>query len=103
VVLGLERAGRGHGDLDPAHAAANLGTDLQELETDRAAGGGGELGEPKADPPERLAQDVSEGGEPKPELVGASGRGGGPVGEQVELLAAPGQPPVVAPGSQASP
>ena len=86
MVLGLERAGRGHGDLDPAHAAADLGADLQELQTDGTAGGGGELGEPEPDPPERLEQDVGEGREPQPELVGAHGGGGGATGEQVELL-----------------
>jgi selenocysteine lyase/cysteine desulfurase len=43
-------AGRGHGDLDAAHAEPHLGADLQELEPDGAAGGGGELGVPEADP-----------------------------------------------------
>ena len=32
MVLGLERAGGGHRDFDPAHAAADLSADLQELE-----------------------------------------------------------------------
>jgi len=41
-----------------------MGTDLQELEPDGAAGGARELGVAKADPAERLEQDVSEGCEP---------------------------------------
>ena len=37
-------AGRGHGDLDAADADPHQRADLEELETDRAAGGLGELG-----------------------------------------------------------
>jgi hypothetical protein len=32
LVLILVGAGGGHGDLDPAHAGPDLGTDLQQLE-----------------------------------------------------------------------
>ena len=39
VILGLVGERRGHGDFDPAHAAAYLGADLEQLEADRAAGG----------------------------------------------------------------
>ena len=46
----------------------------------------GELGEPEPNPPERLDQDVGEGREPEPELVGAHGGGRRAIGEQVELL-----------------
>ena len=62
VVLGLIRAGGGHGDLDPAHAEPHLGADLQELAPDRAAGGGGELGVAEPDPAPRVEQDVGKGG-----------------------------------------
>jgi hypothetical protein len=55
VVLGLVGAGRGHGDLDAAHAAAHLGADL---EPDGAAGCSGELDVPEPDPPQRLEQDI---------------------------------------------
>jgi branched-chain amino acid transport system substrate-binding protein len=79
-------AGGGHGDLDPAYALAHLRADLQELEADGAAGGGGELGVSEPDPAQRFEQDVSEGREPKPELVGAHGRRRRAVGEQIELL-----------------
>jgi transposase len=51
-----------------------------------AAGGGRELRVPQADPPERLEQDIGEGREPQAQLVGAHGRRGGAIGEQVELL-----------------
>ena len=86
VVLGLVGAGRGHRDLDPAHAAPHLGADLQQLEPDGAAGRGGELGVAQADAPERLEQHISEGREPQPELVGAYGCGRGARSEEIELL-----------------
>ena len=41
VILGLVGAGGGHRDLDATHADADLGADLEELEPDRATGGGG--------------------------------------------------------------
>ena len=84
VVLGLVRAGRGHGDLDPAHALAHLGADLQELEPDRAAGGAGELGVAQTDAAQSFEQHIGKGRKPQPELVGAHGRRGGAIGEQVE-------------------
>src|SRR6476659_7061018 len=102
VVLVAVGAGRGHGDLDAAHAGPDLGADLQELQADGAAGGGGELGVAQADAPQRFHQHVGEGGEPEPELVRPHRRSRRAIGEQVQLLAAPGRPPVVAPGSQAS-
>jgi len=85
-VLGLVGERRGHGDFDPAHAFAHLGADLHQLEPDGAAGRGGELGVTQTDPPERLEQDVSEGRELQPELVGAQGPGRRAIGEQIELL-----------------
>ena len=42
--LRLPGVAGGHGELDAAHADADLGADLEELEADGAAGGGGELG-----------------------------------------------------------
>ena len=86
VVLGLVRAGRGHGNLDPAHAHSHLGTDLQELEPDGAAGRAGELGVAEPDPAQRVEEDVGEGREPEPKLIGAHSGRRGTVGEQVELL-----------------
>jgi hypothetical protein len=70
-----------------------MGADLQELEPDGAAGRSGELGMAQADAAERLEQDIGEGGEPQPQLVGAHGGRRGAIGEQIELLAAPGRPP----------
>ena len=46
----------------------------------------GELGVAQADPAQRREQDVGEGREPQPELVGAHGRCRRAIGEQVELL-----------------
>ena len=46
----------------------------------------GELGVAQADPAQRLEQDVGEGREPQPQLVGAHGGGRRAIGEQVELL-----------------
>src|SRR3712207_9365772 len=43
--LVLVRVRRGHGDLDAADGAADLGADPEESEAERAAGGLGELGE----------------------------------------------------------
>jgi hypothetical protein len=63
VELGLIRAGRRHGDLDPADAEADLGADLQKLEPDGAAGGGGELGVAEPDPAQRIEQHIGEGRE----------------------------------------
>ena len=79
-------AGRGHGDFDPAHALAHLGADLEELEPDGAAGGGRELGVAQANAAQRLEQNIGEGREPQPELVGADGRRGRAIGKEIELL-----------------
>ena len=59
---------------------------FKQLEADGAAGGAGELGVAQADPAQRLEQDIGEGREPQPELVGAHGRRRRAIGEQVELL-----------------
>jgi hypothetical protein len=64
VVLGLVGAGGGHRDLDPAHAFADLGADLQQLEPDGAAGGAGELGVAQADAAQSIEQDIGKGREP---------------------------------------
>jgi hypothetical protein len=63
-----------------------MGADLQELEPDRAAGGGGELSVAQTDPAQRLEQHIGKGRQPQPELIGAHGRGRRAIGEQVELL-----------------
>jgi hypothetical protein len=86
VVLGLVRAGGGHGNLDPAHALANLGADFQEPEPDGAAGGIGQLRVAQADAAQRREQNIGERRESQPELVGAQGRRRRAIGEQVELL-----------------
>ena len=86
VILGLVGAGRGHGDLDAAHADANMGADLEELEPNGATGGAGQLGVPEPDPAQPIEQDVGEGREPQAQLVGAHRRCGRAIGEQVELL-----------------
>ena len=44
-------AGRGHGDLDAADRDADLRSDLQELETDGAAGRGSKPGVSESDAP----------------------------------------------------
>ena len=49
LVLGLIGEGRGHGELDAAHAGAHQRPDLQELEADGAARGAGELRMGQAD------------------------------------------------------
>jgi hypothetical protein len=49
AVLGLVREGRGHGELDAAHAGAYKRANLQQLEADGAAGGAGELSVGEAD------------------------------------------------------
>jgi hypothetical protein len=63
----------------------------------------GELGEPEADPPERLEQDVGEGREPEPELVGAHGGGRGATGEPVAWPPGRGTGPQPRSGGQAAP
>ena len=49
AVLGLVGEGRGHGELDAAHAGAHKRADLQQLEADGAAAGAGELSVGEAD------------------------------------------------------
>ena len=74
-----------HGDFDPARRDHHARSDFEELQAQRAGGGAGQAGAG-----ERAAQrgheDGCEGGEEEPELVGGEAGGGGPVGEQVELL-----------------
>ena len=77
---------RGHGELDPPHAAAHQGADLQELQADGAAGGVGKPGVAERDPAQLVEQHVGHRREPKAELVGRHGRRRAAVGEQVELL-----------------
>src|SRR6476469_1760164 len=55
VLIG---AGRGHRELDAAHADPDEGADLQELQADGAAGGLGELGVLEGDATQRAQQHV---------------------------------------------
>lgn len=71
----------GTGDADTPSAEPDLGADLEELESDRAACG--ETGSGKCDTPQGGEQDIGHGGEPEAKLVGA--HGGGAVSEEVEL------------------
>ena len=64
----------------------HLGADLQELEPDGAAGRGRELGVAQAGAAQRVEQDIGERREPQPELIGAHGRGGRPIGKEIERL-----------------
>ena len=58
TVLGLIGKGRGHGQLDAAHAGAHQRPDLQKLQADGAAGGAGELGVLEADAAQRTDEDI---------------------------------------------
>ncbi len=67
-----------------------MGTGRGDGEVDAAGGGDrgvGELGMLQGDAAQGLDQDIGHGREVKPQLVGAHGCRGGPVGEQLELLA----------------
>ena len=55
-LLVLARKRRGHGELDPAAADRDEGTDLEQAQ--RAAGGLGERGVPQPDPAQRAHQDL---------------------------------------------
>ena len=49
---------RGHRELDPADADANLGTDLEQLQADGAACGVGEAGRGQGDAAQRADKDI---------------------------------------------
>jgi len=70
---------------DPADADANLGANFEQLQADGAACGVGEAGRDQGDAAQRADKDIGHRGQPKPQLVGAHGAGGGSVGEQIEL------------------
>ena len=57
--LRLPGVGGGHGELDAACADADQGADLQELQADGAAGGGGELGNWVSTRPMGLSAQIS--------------------------------------------
>jgi hypothetical protein len=57
VVLGPIGEGRGHGELDAAHAGAHQGADFEQLEANVAAGGCDELGMDEADAAQGADQD----------------------------------------------
>src|SRR5439155_24177212 len=81
----LPGAGESHGELDASHADPHHGTDLEQLEAERAAGRFGKLGVRKADATQHAEQDIARGREPQAELIGAHRGGRGAVGEQIEL------------------
>ena len=72
-------------ELHAAHAHGDHRADLQQPEPDRVRAGARELGAGEPEPPQRLHQHVGGRGEPQPQLVGAEGRGGEPIGKQIEL------------------
>src|SRR6266508_2990047 len=83
-VLGA-RASRRHGDLDATDADAHECTDLEQLETNGAAGGFRELGVVQADPAQGAEQHISHGMEPQAQLVGAHRGGRGAIRIEIEL------------------
>jgi len=64
-------------DPDAADGDADQGGDLEEFETDRAAGGVGEPGRLEAGMEESFEQHIAHGGELQAELVGPHRRGRG--------------------------
>src|SRR3974390_1506161 len=83
-VVGPRTSG-GHCDLDAADADAYQRTDLEELETDGAAGGVGEGSVGQADPPQSTKEHIGHRGEPQPQLIGPHGPSRRAVGVKVEL------------------
>ena len=77
----LPWVGRSDGELDAPHADAHQGAQLQQFQTDRAAGSLGELRVRQADATQCAEQDVSHGGEPQAELIGSHGGSRGAIGE----------------------
>src|SRR3954447_14987855 len=85
AIFGLIGEGGGHGEFDVAHADAHQGPDLQQLETDCAAGRTAELGVDEADAAQGADQHIGHRGEPQPQLVGAHRLGRGAAGIEVKL------------------
>src|SRR5204863_4185560 len=83
--VALIGAARGHGEFDAPEAGAYQRADLEELETDRAAGRFGELGLLQSNASQRADQRIGHRGEPQTQLVGPHRRCRGAVGKQVEL------------------
>ena len=79
------RTSRRHGDLDAADADANERADLEQLETDGAAGGLGERGIVQADAAQGAQQHIGHRVEPQAQLVGAHRGGRGAVRIEIEL------------------
>ena len=69
AVLGLVWEGRGHGELDAAHAGAHKRANLQQLEADGAAGGAGELSVGEADAAQGAQQYIGHRGKPQPQPI----------------------------------
>jgi hypothetical protein len=83
--LVLVRAGRGHRDLDAAHADPHQHADLEQLEADGAAGRAGELRVLESKTPQCADEHISQCSKPQPQLIGAHRGGRGAVGKQIEL------------------
>ena len=79
------RTGRCHGDPDAADADAHERPDLEQLETDGAAGGVREVGVVEADAAQGAQQDIGHRVEPQAQLVGAHRGGRGAIRIEVEL------------------
>lgn len=82
----LRREALGEGDPDTAHTDADVGTELEQTRADGAALSLGQLGLLESQATQGAQQDVGEGAEVEPDLIGQQGVGAGAVGEQVELL-----------------
>src|ERR1700761_8660445 len=68
--LVLPRTCRSHRHVDPAYTGSHQRADLQQLQPDRAAGGGSELGMRQPDPTQPAQQHIGETGKPQPQLIG---------------------------------
>ena len=69
-VFALIGEGRAHGELDAADRNPHERADLEELEADRGATGLDELRVPEGDAAKGAEENLSEGGEPQPQLPG---------------------------------
>ena len=66
--------------------AGDHGADLQQFQADGAGLGPGHLGACQGQPPDRLHQAISQGGQDQAELIGPPFVTRGAVGEQIKLL-----------------
>src|ERR1019366_625923 len=80
------RVGVAVADPDSARGHAHLRGDFQKTQSNRSRLGLGPLGSDQSDAPQRVQQDVSQGGKIKTKLVGPHRLGAQPVAEQTQLL-----------------